>query len=50
MSSQSKKEWQAPTVDVLDVSLTMHGNGGTLIDKNRINAKHPDDAPLPTDS
>lgn len=49
MSNQTKKEWQAPSIDVLDVKQTMHGAGGSIIDKNRVNAKHPDEGFPPVD-
>ncbi|SFI89000.1 hypothetical protein SAMN02799624_02517 [Paenibacillus sp. UNC496MF] len=41
MEKQSKKEWTTPTLEVLDIKNTMHGAGGSIVDKNRIDAKHP---------
>lgn len=41
MEKQVKKEWETPQLEVLDVKMTMHGANGRIVDKNRINAKHP---------
>ncbi|WP_127530388.1 paeninodin family lasso peptide [Paenibacillus kobensis] len=43
MENKALKQWQAPALEVLDVNMTMHGAGGVIIDKNKCDAKHPDD-------
>ncbi|MBP3961796.1 paeninodin family lasso peptide [Paenibacillus lignilyticus] len=34
MEKQTRKEWQQPTVEVLDVNMTMGGPNGVFPDKN----------------
>jgi len=34
-----KKEWQAPTLEVLDVSMTMSGIGSTRVDWTWVGGK-----------
>lgn len=41
MEKQTKKEWEVPQLEVLDVKMTLHGANGHIIDKNRLDAKHP---------
>ncbi|MBO7747789.1 paeninodin family lasso peptide [Paenibacillus sp. MWE-103] len=42
MEKLTTKTWEAPQLEVLDVAMTMHGAKGTIVDKNRIDAKHPE--------